>query len=126
MTSGTPTPTTIDDDADATDFDTTIDDAGVPEAIDDEATPMTAAPTAGDEAIDDDATPMGAFEDDHADCWVHWIMILGIVATAVYGIAVVRRRLGFGDDIDDYEDQIMGRSDVSATTTMPADGRQAL
>lgn len=126
VTSGTPTPTTIDDDADATDFDTTIDDAGVPEAIDDEATPMTAAPTAGDEAIDDDATPMGAFEDDHADCWVHWIMILGIVATAVYGIAVVRRRLGFGDDIDDYEDQIMGRSDVSATTTMPADGRQAL
>lgn len=102
-------------------------DFAAPETIADDATPQAAAPAADNgTAIDDDATPMGAFEEDHADCWVHWLMILGLVATAIYGIAVVRRRLGMKDDIDDYEDQILGRSDATQTINVTADGRQAL
>ncbi|MFR3452459.1 MAG: hypothetical protein ACLTSX_13785 [Collinsella sp.] len=31
-----------------------------------------------------------------------WVMLLGILLTAVYGI-VVRRRLHLADDVDDYE-----------------------
>ncbi|MDE8701643.1 leucine-rich repeat protein [Adlercreutzia equolifaciens] len=102
-------------------------DFAAPETIADDATPQAAAPAADNgTTIDDDATPMGAFEEDHPDCWAHWLMILGLVATAIYGIAVVRRRLGMKDDIDDYEDQILGRSDASQTTNVTADGRQAL
>ena len=102
-------------------------DFAAPETITDDAAPQAAAPASDNgTTIDDDATPMGAFEEDHADCWVHWLMILGLVATAIYGIAVVRRRLGMKDDIDDYEDQILGRSDASQTINVTADGRQAL
>lgn len=123
------TPTTVIDNDDAplageptdTDFDATVDDAGVEEAIGDDATPMAARGN-----IQDEDVPLGAFEDDHAACWVHWIMLLGLVATAVYGIAVVRRRLGMTGDIDDFEDQIMGRNTVTETQPSTADGRQAL
>lgn len=123
------TPTTVIDNDDTpladeptdTDFDATVDDAGVEEAIGDDATPMAARGN-----IQDEDVPLGAFEDDHAACWVHWIMLLGLVATAVYGIAVVRRRLGMTSDIDDFENQIMGRNTVTETQPSTADGRQAL
>lgn len=123
------TPTTVIDNDDTpladeptdTDFDGAVDDAGVEEAIGDDATPMAARGN-----IQDEDVPLGAFEDDHAACWVHWIMLLGLVATAVYGIAVVRRRLGMTSDIDDFENQIMGRNTVTETQPSTADGRQAL
>lgn len=67
---------------------------------------------------------MGAFDEPH--CWVHWVMLLGIIATVIYGVVVVRRRLGLTDDIDDYEDQILGRTKETETMPAHATGRQAL
>ena len=98
------------------------------EPIEDDATPQAAAPAertplAETEEIEDEATPMGAFDEPH--CWVHWVMLLGILMTAVYGIIVVRRRLHLADDVDDYEKQVLGIED-EATEAVPATGRQAL
>ncbi len=63
--------------------------------IDDNPTPM--AENAQD-VIEDDAVPMGAF--DEPECWVHILMIIGIILTMVYGVAVVARRLGYKREID--------------------------
>ena len=98
------------------------------EPIEDDATPQAAAPAertplAETEEIEDEATPMGAFDEPH--CWVHWVMLLGILLTAVYGIVVVRRRLHLADDVDDYEKQVLGIED-EAPEAVPATGRQAL
>lgn len=98
------------------------------EPIEDDATPQAAAaaertPLAETEEIEDEATPMGAFDEPH--CWVHWVMLLGILITAAYGLVVVRRRLHLADDVDDYEKQVLGIED-EAPEAVPADGRQAL
>ena len=98
------------------------------EPIEDDATPQAAAaaertPLAETEEIEDEATPMGAFDEPH--CWVHWVMLLGILVTAAYGLVVVRRRLHLADDVDDYEKQVLGIED-EATEAVPATGRQAL
>ena len=98
------------------------------EPIEDDATPQAAAPAertplAETEEIEDEATPMGAFDEPH--CWVHWVMLLGILVTAAYGLVVVRRRLHLADDVDDYEKQVLGIED-EAPEAVPADGRQAL
>ena len=98
------------------------------EPIEDDATPQAAAPSEGTplaetEEIEDEATPMGAFDEPH--CWVHWVMLLGILITAAYGLVVVRRRLHLADDVDDYEKQVLGIED-EAPEAVPADGRQAL
>ena len=98
------------------------------EPIEDDATPQAAAPAertplAETEEIEDEATPMGAFDEPH--CWVHWVMLLGILITAAYGAIVVRRRLHLADDVDDYEKQVLGIED-EAPEAVPATGRQAL
>ena len=98
------------------------------EPIEDDATPQAAAPAertplAETEEIEDEGTPMGAFDEPH--CWVHWVMLLGILITAAYGAIVVRRRLHLADDVDDYEKQVLGIED-EAPEAVPADGRQAL
>ena len=98
------------------------------EPIEDDATPQAAAPTertplAETEEIEGEASPMGAFDEPH--CWVHWVMLLGILITAAYGAIVVRRRLHLADDVDDYEKQVLGIED-EVPEAVPADGRQAL
>ena len=95
------------------------------EVIEDDATPQAATPSdeAG-EQIEDDATPMGAFDEPH--CWVHWVMMLGILLTALYGIVVVRRRLALTSDIDDFERQITGRTEETEEAFVPLTGHQAL
>lgn len=98
------------------------------EPIEDDATPQAAAPAertplAETEEIEDEGTPMGAFDEPH--CWVHWVMLLGILITAAYGLVVVRRRLHLADDVDDYEKQVLGIED-EAPEAVPATGRQAL
>ena len=98
------------------------------EPIEDDATPQAAAPAertplAETEEIEDEGTPMGAFDEPH--CWVHWVMLLGILITAAYGVIVVRRRLHLADDVDDYEKQVLGIED-EAPEAVPATGRQAL
>jgi len=67
-----------------------------PEVIEDDTTPQAAAPgertpLAETEEIADEGNPLGAFDEPH--CWVHWVMLLGIVVTALYAVAAVRRRL---------------------------------
>ena len=90
--------------------------------IDDDAAPL-AAPDAG-EQIADDGTPMGAFDEPH--CWVHWAMLVGILLTALYGLVVVRRRLGIARDIDDYENEITGLVEARADAPEFAAAHQAL
>ena len=94
------------------------------EAIADDATPQAATPRAeAPEQIEDEGTPMGAFDEPH--CWVHWVMLIGILLTAVYGIVVVRRRLGLTNEIDDMEKQVLGVEDAE-TETVAVAGHQAL
>lgn len=49
----------------------------------------------------------------------------GIILTAVYGIVVVRRRLGMADDVDDYEKQVLGIQEDETVSASVA-GHQAL
>lgn len=99
------------------------------EVIDDDATPQAAAsgertPLAETEEIADEGNPLGAFDEPH--CWVHWVMLLGIIVTALYAVVVVRRRLSLTSDIDDYENQILGRIDAADGETARVVGQQAL
>ena len=109
-TPGTPTPvpTPAPGDGGATPTDgltaTTGDDAE--EAIDDEATPLTAP-----EPIDDDATPLAANE--HRDCWVHWLMLLGILVTVVYYGGVGVRRVRFSSSLQSFEDDVLGNDETN-------------
>ena len=101
-----PTPAPGDDGATPTDglTATTGDDAE--EAIDDEATPLTAP-----EPIDDDATPLAANE--HRDCWVHWLMLLGILVTVVYYGGVGVRRVRFSSSLQSFEDDVLGNDETN-------------
>ena len=109
-TPGTPTPvpTPAPGDGGATPTDdltaTTGDDAE--EAIGDEATPLTAP-----EPIDDDATPLAANE--HRDCWVHWLMLLGILVTVVYYGGVGVRRVRFSSSLQSFEDDVLGNDETN-------------
>ncbi|BAN78228.1 leucine-rich repeat protein [Adlercreutzia equolifaciens] len=105
------------------------------EVIEDDPVPQAAAPAATSRnatdgadvaasAIADDETPMGAFDEPH--CWAHWAMLLGIIATAIYGIAVVRRRLSMAEDIDDYENHVLGHSESTEVVSVPTASHQVL
>lgn len=87
--------------------------------ITDEATPLATG-----ETIDDEDTPLAAF--DHVDCWVHWLILVGIILTAIYGAVVVRRRLAVVKDVDDLEDEVLDGAVAGATQSAPADNRQAI
>ncbi len=87
--------------------------------ITDDATPLAAG-----ETIDDEDTPLAAF--DHVDCWVHWLILVGIILTAIYGAVVVRRRLAVVKDVDDLEDEVLDGAVAGATQSAPADNRQAI
>ena len=105
------------------------------EVIEDDVTPQANAPAAAPQndadgadnaatAIADDETPMGAFDEPH--CWAHWAMLLGIIATAIYGIAVVRRRLSMAEDIDDFENHVLGHSESTEAVSVPTASHQVL
>ena len=104
----TPVPTPVPGGGGATPTDgltaTTGDEAE--EAIDDEATPLTAP-----EPIDDDATPLAANE--HRDCWVHWLMLLGILVTVVYYGGVGVRRVRFSSSLQSFEDDVLGNDETN-------------
>ncbi len=92
--------------------------------IPDDANPLAEAPEPEEEAIEDDATPMSAFDEPH--CWVHWFMILGIIITLVYGAAVVIRRRKYIKDIDNFEDQLIGRGEkAQAGSFIPVGATQS-
>jgi predicted heme/steroid binding protein len=49
-----------------------------------------------EEAIEDNETPLASAEEAaHANCWVHWFMILGMILTVLYAVVVAVRRAGF-------------------------------
>lgn len=78
------------------------------EDITDDATPMAQNPEGEEEEIVDDENPLGAFDVKH--CWTHWLMLLGMLCTAAYGIAVARRRSSFTKDLDDFEKSFTGET----------------
>ncbi|MEF2593678.1 MAG: MBG domain-containing protein, partial [Eggerthellaceae bacterium] len=99
----TPVPTPGPGDGDATPADPT-DEAEA--TIDDEATPLTAP-----EPIDDDATPLASGA--HRDCWVHWLMLLGILVTVVYYGGVGVRRVRFSSSLQSFEDDVLGNDETN-------------
>ena len=59
--------------------------------------------------IGDNDTPLASH--DHASCWVHWYIILGIIVTALYGACVALRRGLFSRKLKKYEDGLTGGGD---------------
>ena len=98
---GTPTPGTP---ATATPADdTTTDEAAPEETIADDENAL-AAPT---DTIGDDDTPLAAGAKDE-DCWVHWLILLGMILSAVYFVGVGVRRRKFTSSLLGYEDKVLG------------------
>ncbi|MEG1746609.1 MAG: MBG domain-containing protein, partial [Raoultibacter sp.] len=74
--------------------------------IGDSASPL--APEQSREAeIGDNETPLA----DHAWCWVHWYILLGIAVTFVYSACTILHRGLFSRRLKKYEDDITGGGD---------------
>ena len=104
-----PTPGTVPPDSPIAPVVTPIVDAlqGAAEAvIGDNETPL-AEPR--ETEIGDNDTPLASH--DHASCWVHWYIILGIIVTALYGACVALRRGLFSRKLKKYEDGLTGGDD---------------
>lgn len=104
-----PTPGTVPPDSPIAPVVTPIVDAlqGAAEAvIGDNETPL-AEPR--ETEIGDNDTPLASH--DHASCWVHWYIILGIIVTALYGACVALRRGLFSRKLKKYEDGLTGGGD---------------
>ena len=95
----TPTPAPVPDPVPADDA--TDDDTEAEEAIDDDTTPLV-SPT---EAIDDGDTPLAAGR--HEDCWVHWIILIGMILSSVYFVGVSVRRRKFTSSLLGYEKKVL-------------------
>lgn len=79
-----------------------------------EATAEAAADEAATADIADDENPLAAF--DSPSCWVHYWIIMGIIVTAIYSVAVLVHRRKDIHDLDDFEDDVLGNTEgVSAT-----------
>ena len=102
----TPVPTPTPGDPGATETTTTPATEEATETIDDEATPLTAP-----EPIDDDGTPLASGA--HRDCWVHWLMLLGILVTVVYYGGVGVRRVRFSSSLQSFEDDVLGNDETN-------------
>lgn len=76
------------------------------ETIADDANPLAAFP--GEETIDDEGNPLASFE-LAPQCWVHWLMLIGIIVTAFYGIGVVVNRRKDIQTVDEVEAEVMGQ-----------------
>lgn len=98
---GTPTPGTPATVTPADD--TTTDEAAPEETIADDENAL-AAPT---DTIGDDDTPLAAGAKDE-DCWVHWLILLGMLLSAVYFVGVGVRRRKFTSSLLGYEDKVLG------------------
>ena len=102
----TPVPTPTPGDPGATETTTTPETESATETIEDDATPRTAP-----EPIDDDGTPLASGA--HRDCWVHWLMLLGILATVVYYGGVGVRRVRFSSSLQSFEDDVLGNDETN-------------
>ena len=93
---------------------TTSDDMGsVPTASDSKA---TTAPKSADKATSENGAAQSegkqSFENAPAaeqptSCWVHWLMLLGTIATLVYGAVVLLRRRRMTADLDKEMDGVL-------------------
>lgn len=93
------------------------------ETIEEEATPLAApvAPSEEPAVVDivDNDTPLAApVAHDTAECWVHILMFIGLILTAVYGVVVVLRRRSLTKPVDDYEDEILREVDGTTSATV--------
>ncbi len=102
----TPVPTPTPGDPGATETTTTPATEEATETIEDDATPRTAP-----EPIDDDGTPLASGA--HRDCWVHWLMLLGILVTVVYYGGVGVRRVRFSSSLQSFEDDVLGNDETN-------------
>lgn len=93
---------------------TTPDDMGyVPTATDSKA---TTAPKSADKATSGNGAAQsegkqssenGPAAEQPTSCWVHWLMILGTIATLVYGAVVLLRRRRMTADLDKEMDEVL-------------------
>lgn len=93
--------------------------------IPDDGTPLAMAADNGEETIVDEENPLGAFDLD-PECWVHWLMIIGMVITVVYGAGVVLFRRKNSHDLDDFEKQVLGEEKEARRTAAANVGYQAI
>lgn len=49
----------------------------------------------------------GPAAEQPTSCWVHWLMILGTIATLVYGAVVLLRRRRMTADLDKEMDEVL-------------------
>ena len=70
-------------------------------------------PLASGETIGDDETPLTK-PVSHESCWVHWVMMLGIIVTAVYDAVVLVRRRKYTGTLKSYEDEVLNPDNRNA------------
>ena len=107
---GTPDGTTPDTTPGGTATPTAVTDDGT--AIEDDATPLA---NAGAETIDDEGTPLTSGAKAHVDCWVHWLMIIGLIVSAIYFGGVAIRRRTFSSQLQSFEDDVLGNNANNTT-----------
>lgn len=73
------------------------------------AIPDDATPLADVDQIDDDANPLAPGVELTPECWVHWIMILGIIVSIIYGAGVIISRRNEIAELEAIEDRALGR-----------------
>lgn len=61
-----------------------------------------------EERIFDDENPLGAAS--HANCWVHYLMLLGMILTVLYGAGVAGRRTRFAHNLNANMNDVLGAS----------------
>ena len=64
------------------------------------------------ETISDNAAPLAAGHD--VDCWVHWLMMLGMAMTAMYSFVVIGRRAKSERELEGIENEILGLEEADA------------
>ena len=106
---GTPDGTTPDTTPGGTATPTAVTDDGA--AIEDDATPLAVT----GETIDDEGTPLTSGAKAHVDCWVHWLMIVGLIVSAIYFGGVAIRRRTFSSQLQSFEDDVLGNNANNTT-----------
>ena len=86
--------------------DATTDDATPEETVTDDENPLASG---DEEGIEDNGNPLASGRGDE-DCWVHWLILVGMILTAVYFVGVAVRRRKFTADLLDYEDKVLGNN----------------
>ena len=87
-----------------------------------EPTPLAAPATeegAQEEVLADEETPLGVF-DEPVDCWVHWYIVLGLIATLIYGAVVMFFRRAYAYELEMREAAVLGTGEGVAPEQVPA------